>query len=100
MKTIDVTELSKLLQSDADMQLIDVREPDEHEEFNIGGTLIPLSTVTKNIELFEKEKPVVVYCRRGVRSQIAIQRLQQKYPFQNLINLTGGTEAWKKEFIK
>ena len=98
MKTINVTELNKLIQSNADFQLVDVREPDEHEEFNIGGLLIPLETVTRNIELFDKEKPVVVYCRRGVRSQIAIQRLQRKHPFQNLINLTGGMQEWKKEF--
>ncbi len=97
MKTIHVTELHKLIQSNADIQLVDVREPEENAAFNIGGLLVPLATVTRNINLFEKEKPVVVYCRRGVRSQIAIQRLMLKYPFQNLINLIGGMDAWKKE---
>ena len=54
--------------------------------------------ITKHLSEIEKEKPVVIYCRAGVRSQIAIQRLQEKYPFKNLYNLVGGTEAWKKTF--
>lgn len=81
-----------------DIRLIDVREPDEHEEFNIGGQLIPLGEIVQHIEEIEKSKPVILYCRKGIRSQVAIQRLQQKFPFINLYNLIGGTEAWKKEF--
>ena len=80
------------------LQLIDVREDDEHHAFDIGGLLLPLGSITHNIDLIEKDKPVIVYCRKGVRSHIAIQRLQQKYPFTNLINLEGGLESWQKEF--
>lgn len=98
MQAITVQELKQLLQSNTAIQLVDVREPDEHEEFNIGGLLIPLGEVVANIDTIEKEKPVIVYCRKGIRSQVAIQRLQDKYPFNNLINLIGGTEAWKKSF--
>ncbi len=97
MKTITVTGLRQLINNKEDFQLIDTREPYEHEAFNIGGTLMPLGNITKFIGQIEKQKPVVLYCRAGVRSQIAIQRLQEKYPFTNLINLIGGTEAWKKE---
>ena len=97
MKTITVTGLLQLINNKEDFQLIDTREPYEHEAFNIGGVLMPLSEITKFIDQIEKQKPVVFYCRAGVRSQIAIQRLQEKYPFTNLINLIGGTEAWKKE---
>jgi rhodanese-related sulfurtransferase len=49
--------------------------------------------------LIEKEKPVIVYCRKGVRNQITIQRLEQKYPFNNLINLEGAIESWKKNSL-
>jgi rhodanese-related sulfurtransferase len=97
MQAITVNELKQLLHSNADIQLIDVREADEHDEFNIGGLLIPLGEVVQHIDEIEKEKPVIVYCRKGIRSQVAIQRLQDKYPFTNLINLIGGTEAWKKQ---
>jgi rhodanese-related sulfurtransferase len=98
MKSITVKELAHLINIKEDFQLIDTREPYEHEAFNIGGTLIPLCDITKNIHQVEKQKPVVLYCHKGIRSQIAIQRLQEKFPFKNLINLIGGTEAWQKQY--
>jgi adenylyltransferase/sulfurtransferase len=76
-------------------QLIDVREEEEHEAFNIGGALIPLENILRTIDQIDIEIPVVFYCRKGIRSAIAIQRIQTKFPFANLYNLTGGIEAWK-----
>lgn len=98
MNSITVQQLKQKLENGDDFQLIDVREPDEHEEFNIGGALIPLSFITAQADKISTNKPVIIYCRKGIRSQFAIQRLQQKFPFTNLINLVGGTEAWKKQF--
>lgn len=96
MKSITSTELQQLITDKKDIQLIDVREPEEHEEFNIGGELIPLGEIGLHLDKIEKDKPVIVYCRKGIRSQFAIQKLQDKFPFKNLFNLIGGTEAWKK----
>jgi len=96
MKSITPAELHKKINKADDFQLIDVREPYEHEEFNIGGELIPLNEIAQHIDTISTNKPVILYCRKGIRSQIAIQRLQEKFPFTNLINLIGGTEAWKK----
>lgn len=98
MKSITATALALLIENKTDLQLIDVREPEEHEVFNIGGELIPLGEITRRVQLICTDKPVVIYCRKGIRSQVAIQRLQDKFPFTNLINLIGGTEAWKKTF--
>ena len=98
MKSITSNELFHLLASNASIQLIDVREPYEHAEFNIGGESIPLSQIIQQIERIDKEMPVVMYCRKGIRSHIAIQRLQNKIPFENLVNLSGGMEDWKKQF--
>ena len=97
MKSITANELLQLINNKTDFQLIDVREAEEHDEFNIGGTLIPLAQITQQLHQVAKQKPVIVYCRKGIRSQIAIQRLQDKFPFTNLINLIGGTEAWNRE---
>jgi rhodanese-related sulfurtransferase len=96
MKSITSKELLQLIAEKKDFQLIDVREPDEHAEFNIGGALMPLGEIIAHINEIQKEKPVIVYCRRGIRSQFAIQKLQEKYPFENLYNLIGGTELWRK----
>jgi len=98
MRSITAIELKKKITEGEDIQLIDVREPYEHGEFNIGGELIPLNEIAQHIDTIATDKPVILYCRKGIRSQIAIQRLQEKLPFTNLINLIGGTEAWKKQF--
>lgn len=96
MQSITPLQLNELLKEPDKLQLIDVREPDEHEAFNIGGELIPLNEIVKQIDRLSRDKPVVIYCRKGIRSAIAIQRLQERFPFHNLVNMVGGTEAWKK----
>ncbi len=96
MKHITVTELRDQIKAHDAPLLIDVREPYEHEDYNIGGTLMPLSELFEHIDKIPGDVPVVVYCRMGIRSQIAIQRLEAKFGFRNLINLQGGIEAWRK----
>lgn len=98
MQSITAAELRDKMDKAEDFQLIDVREDFEHEDFNLGGKLIPLHAITQHSEEINTNKPVIVYCRKGIRSQIAIQRLQEKFHFTNLFNLIGGTEAWKKQF--
>ena len=81
---------------DQNFVLIDVREPGEHEAFNIGGTLIPVGTIAGAVEDLEahKDKEVIVYCRSGARSGMAQGFLQQQ-GFKNVRNLTGGMMAWQ-----
>jgi len=98
MNSITAIALKQRIENKEDFQLIDVREPEEHAEFNIGGVLIPLSDIVQQVDKIPTGKPVILYCRKGIRSQVAIQRLQEKFPFANLYNLIGGTEAWKKQF--
>jgi sulfur-carrier protein adenylyltransferase/sulfurtransferase len=90
IKQISGRELLRLRESNTEFQLIDVREPQEYQQFNIGGTLIPLSTITDNISLIRTDIPVILHCHSGQRSMEAIERLQSKYTFSNLMNLTGG----------
>ena len=90
-------ELKKMMQEGGLFQLIDVRETIEHEEKNIGGELIPLNEIVAGYERIDKDKPVIIYCKVGVRSHIAIQRLQAKYGFKNLYNLKGGITAYLAE---
>lgn len=78
--------------------LIDVRERYEHDAFNIGGELMPLSEIMDNIDKIPANTKVVFYCQKGIRSVITIQRLQQKLPGNELINLSGGMENWRKYF--
>ena len=97
MQQISVTKLNELIQSGDTPLLIDVREADEHNAFNIGGILIPLSEIIQKANQIPTNKPVIMYCRKGIRSQIAIQRLEMKFGYTNLLNLTGGMDAWQLE---
>ena len=97
MQSITPIQLQQKITIKEEFFLIDVREPFEHEDFNIGGVSIPLNEVIQNINQIPIDKPVILYCKKGIRSHIAIERLQQKFAFTNLINLEGGIEAWKRE---
>ena len=98
MNSIDALTLKQKINNKEDFLLIDVREPEEHEAFNIGGLLIPLNTIFEKNSLIPKEKTVILYCQKGIRSMLAIQRLQQKFNYTNLLNLSGGMQEWKKQF--
>lgn len=99
MNDINVQELKQKLANDEEFLLLDVREPYEHEEFNVGGSLIPLGeipTAVSDLDEF-KDQEVVVYCRSGKRSAQAQAFLQQA-GFQNVRNLEGGMLAWEEAF--
>ncbi len=95
MNSIDPILLREKLAAGETFFLIDVREEYEHADFNIGGSLIPMNTIFENIGIIPKDIPVVIYCAKGIRSAIVIQRLQEKYGFENLLNLEGGMYKWR-----
>jgi rhodanese-related sulfurtransferase len=96
INSISVIELQQKVNNHDDFMLIDVRESFEREHFNIGGLHIPMQTVFERIDEIPKDKNVVIYCQKGIRSMIVIQRLSEKFGYQNLINLQGGMDAWLK----
>ena len=77
-------------------RLIDCREEDE---FNIckleWAELIPLGRIANeaSARLIDKDKPVVVYCHFGLRSQYVCNLLTDM-GYENVFNLTGGIDAW------
>jgi adenylyltransferase/sulfurtransferase len=97
--SITPKELRRKLSNKEDIVLIDIREPFEHDDFNIGGILIPINSLTEHIAKIDKTRPVILYCQKGIRSVIAIQRLQQKFGYNNLVNLSGGMDAWKRDAV-
>lgn len=76
------------------VQLIDVREPWEFMEINIGGRLIPLGMLAAEAVSMEKEALTVVVCQSGIRSAQAVKQLLADFGFQQVFNLQGGIEAW------
>ncbi len=100
MQTITVQELKQRLDAGENIHLVDVREPYENAEFNIGGILLPVGEIrnmqTETIDDW-KDDEVVLYCRSGNRSGQAALILEQ-LGYQNVKNLVGGMLAWQENF--
>lgn len=102
MKTISVEQLKQRLDNGEALNLIDVREPHENAEFNIGGKLIPLGKIqSMQIEELEdlRDKEIICYCRSGNRSMQAAMILEQ-LGFANTVNVVGGMLDWNAKFSK
>jgi sulfur-carrier protein adenylyltransferase/sulfurtransferase len=94
MKEVTVQELKELIDSKADFQLIDVREPHEYEICNLGGELIPQAEIPHNVDKISRDRKVVIQCRSGARSGNMVNWLEKNQGFTNLYNLKGGILAW------
>ena len=96
---ISVHELKEMLDSGADIQLVDVREEFEFHIANLGEQtiLIPLSRIGEEYDRIAKDRKVVLFCRSGIRSRNAIVQLKNEYGFDNLANLSGGILSWARE---
>lgn len=98
MTQITALELKQRLDAGATLNIIDVREPSEYAEFNIGGKLLPLGKILgfqlEEIEDLQNEE-IIVHCKAGSRSMQACMVLEQA-GYTNVVNLTGGVMAWQQ----
>jgi rhodanese-related sulfurtransferase len=96
---ISVQELHQKLQAGEKFVFIDVREPWEYEEFNLGAQLIPVGTIMNAIPDLEDHKndEIVLHCRSGARSGMA-QQLLMASGFTKVYNVKGGVLAWMEAF--
>ena len=92
---ITVQELRQKLEAGESFIFIDVREPWEYEEFNLGAQLMPVGDIMNKMWELEDHKAdeIVVHCRSGARSGMA-QGLLMANGFTNVRNLKGGVMAW------
>ncbi|MET0621681.1 MAG: ubiquitin-like small modifier protein 1 [Pyrinomonadaceae bacterium] len=98
MEEITATELKERLDRGDDLQIIDVREPNEYEVARIpGATLIPLAQVTQRAGEIDEGRETVVHCKGGVRSARAIEALKGSGFKGKLVNLKGGITAWSND---
>jgi molybdopterin/thiamine biosynthesis adenylyltransferase/rhodanese-related sulfurtransferase len=94
--TITATELKEMLDAGKDPYLVDVREPVEYEIVKIpGGVLIPKDRILSGEALAElpQDKPMVLYCRTGVRSAEALAAVKAA-GFRDAVHVQGGVTAW------
>jgi sulfur-carrier protein adenylyltransferase/sulfurtransferase len=80
-----------------DFDLIDVREPHEWAIGKLpGARLVPLGTLEEAAVALDPTRPVVVYCKAGIRGAKAVRKLQE-HGFNKVANLTGGIIRWSDE---
>ena len=77
--------------------LLDVREPWEFQTCHIPGSqLIPMQSVPARQTELDPDEPVVCICHHGMRSA-AVAAFLEKNGFTQVINMTGGIDAWAKQ---
>lgn len=99
--TIEVitAEEMKEISNIEDVQLIDVRTPEEYEEGYIEGFQnidYYSESFSQEIEKLDKSKPVIVYCKSGRRSADCAKKLKEK-GFIKIYDLEGGIAKWEFE---
>src|SRR6266481_508395 len=93
LPAISVEDLKKKLDAKADIFILDVREPHEHQICNLNGYLIPLGDLPKRVSELDSSREIVAHCKMGGRSAKAVAFLKQA-GFTKVSNLTGGITAW------
>ncbi len=89
-------EVQRLLADREDVQLVDVREPYEHEAGHIDGARhIELERVASKAETIDRERPVVFYCRLGARSGMAANAFRRAG--YDAYSMVGGLDRWHAE---
>jgi len=98
MDEITATELKARLDRGDDLQIIDVREPNEYEVARLEGSkLIPLGQIVNRQGEIDEGRETIVHCKLGGRSAKAIESLQRAGFKGRLVNLKGGITAWSNE---
>jgi adenylyltransferase/sulfurtransferase len=94
---VEVQDLKTWLDEGRAVDLIDVREPHEHEICRIeGAKLIPLGDLPNRLAELDRAALIVVHCHHGPRSSHAVGFLRRQ-GFGKAANLAGGIEAWSLE---
>lgn len=95
---ISATDLKRRMDAGEDIQLIDVRQPEEWAFARIEGSkLIPLGEILNRMGEIDPKRETVLHCKAGMRSARAVEALQRAGFTGDLKNLKGGITAWSNE---
>jgi adenylyltransferase/sulfurtransferase len=98
MQEITASELKAKLDAGENIQLIDVRQPNEYAFARIeGAKLIPLGEIMSRMGEIDPALETVIHCKMGGRSAQAIMAMQQAGFQGSLSNLVGGITAWSND---
>ncbi|MCA0151669.1 rhodanese-like domain-containing protein [Winogradskyella vincentii] len=96
VKLVTAEEMISILESE-DVQVIDVRTPEEYSEVHISNAqnidyFSP--TFEEDITKLDKEKPIILYCKGGVRSAKCAKKMEEA-GFEKIYDLEGGLSRWQ-----
>jgi molybdopterin/thiamine biosynthesis adenylyltransferase/rhodanese-related sulfurtransferase len=94
---MDIGEFERMRLSNGVYQLIDIREPNEHQFVSIGGINIPLKKLETSLHLMAKNEPLILYCKSGKRCELAIELLG-KNGFLNVKYMEGGILSYIRKY--
>lgn len=86
-----------LAEKNSDLTVLDVRTPEEFRQGHLRGARNMnyfASGFDREVAALDPERPVLIYCRSGVRSASAVKTLK-KAGIKKIYNLLGGILAWK-----
>lgn len=96
VELISSEQLAKMQKDSTPFHLIDVRQAWECAISNLNGsTHIPLDQFNPEQLQIEKDEPIIIYCRSGVRSHAACESMLE-HGYKNVYNLEGGILNWAK----
>lgn len=85
-----------MIKNRKDLQVIDVRTPQERKQFRIADTrLVPVGDVMRGVFNGDPDKPVMLICAVGGRSYIA-GKVMYARGYRQVYNLEGGIESWRR----
>ena len=93
IRQLSAPELKALLASGADVELIDVRTPEERDIAAIEGSRLLDQEYHDALLQRDRDTPLAFQCHHGIRSQNAAEYFRQR-GFTTLYNLSGGIDAW------
>jgi len=98
VQEFSATQLQQFLNdNDVDPLLLDVREEWEFDRCHItGSTLVPMGQIPNHLNELDPDRVTVVICHHGIRSR-HIGIYLEREGFENVINLSGGVDAWAKQ---
>lgn len=97
VEQLTAKELQQKIQHGEELFLLDVREPYEYRVARIEGSVsLPMAQVPNRLDELPANRPIVVICHHGMRSQRVADYLAH-HDFEIIYNLYGGIDAWSRE---
>jgi len=98
MRSISAILLKEMIDKEAPIQVIDMREPEQYEQYHITTSInIPLNIIKNKTDFIRPKRLVIVYCSFGAKSEYMADYLRETLNTRNICFLEGGLYEWYKD---